>query len=270
MLGFNNVSGTPKPSGAESLPLPSDIERCEFPLLPSLGVEGASGAGKSTSCKLLWDEATFGAFFEEPGQYLEETDPKLPERGLETLESAHELHELWLKLDIRRQVDRASRPPNRETIKGFDLIESTPLSTMVYELAAQSQGHITDIEYLSGLYLDKFIGQALQQPSFWLFIESSPDVIHNRLMRRGNIRPLLVERDIIVGSQKMREFYRDKYLKSSEYQTIRNEEEGLTQLSIDVKNVVATLTQGNETQGLIAFCRDLLNEERVNEFLDFF
>lgn len=147
-------------------------------------IEGNTGAGKTTTTNLVASQTGL-AHIGEYGNYVNfeggETFPKFsPQNPSEVIRS----NTLWTQLEFRRRAHQLSAGERQPGV--MQIVERSPLTLIAFEYAKMKQGIPAEIDHLLGLY-DKLYGIGiLKEPSGYVFIQVSPNVVQERIKLKGN------------------------------------------------------------------------------------
>lgn len=157
----------------------------KFATIPDyIVIEGNSGAGKTTVADIVARKINI-PHIGEYGNYINfsngESFPQFPPNGIgEVIQT----NTLWTKLEFRRRAHQLSLPtqlPNK-----IQLMERSPLSLIAFEYAKKLQEIPFDAEHMLGLYSMLFGVGILKEPSGYVFIKVSPNVIRKRIKIKNN------------------------------------------------------------------------------------
>lgn len=221
-----------------------------------VALEGNVGAGKSTVAKIFCE--TYGyPHLGEYGNYVNfaggERFPVFPPNDTISVMSSNPL---WIKLEYRRRshlVDSAN-----EYEKSSFLIERSPLSLVAFEYAKMKQGFPYEVTNLLGNYAMLLDSQRLSEPSGYVFLNTSPEIVEKRIIERGGRAiNFLFTVETCSQIESFYEFFKLRYLRQNEFEDIQTDNLNPTEIAAIVNRFVQTFDH-EQLSAFKRFCHDIL------------
>ena len=201
-------------------PLKSEVQMSLFDrvVLPGYVVlEGNSGSGKTTVANDLGKRLDF-VHIGEYGNYLDfkngEKFPNFPPKNIDDVLTSNSI---WPQIEIRRrshQIEFAEKYPN-----SVQIVERSLLSLLAFEYAKKEQGVVFDIQNLIDIYSELYQKGILIEPSAYVFLKASPEIIRERIKDKRDslsLRFLSSSKSVITINGFIQEFL-EKYVAQENY-----------------------------------------------------
>lgn len=201
-------------------PLKSEVQVSLFNRVSISGyvvLEGNSGSGKTTLANNLEKRPGF-VHIGEYGNYLDfkngENFPNFPPKNINDVLNSNSL---WPQIEIRRrshQIEFAEKYPN-----SVQIVERSLLSLLAFEYAKKEQGVVFDIQNLTDIYSELYKKGILVEPSAYVFLKASPEIIRERVKDKkdsSSLRFLSSSKSVIVINEFIQEFL-EKYVPKENY-----------------------------------------------------
>jgi hypothetical protein len=175
--------------------------------------------GKSMTAQALAERLN-SVWFPQPAKYIDEAHgeslPSFPGRDTPT---AIRASSVWPVVELRRQDHRLA---TAQTTPGVQVVDTTPVSVLGFELAKARYGFPHATHHVAGNYLDLLETGRLQEPVLWVFLTAPSDVVRERLRRRGGARPLLTRVETIEYLDNFRGEFCQNFIAPSRHLWIDN------------------------------------------------
>ncbi len=220
--------------------------------LPYIAVEGNSGIGKTTTASTLarrFNAPWFPEYYDYINWDIGEILPLFPPISKEEVCRSNML---WTELDIRREIARRNRQFKFST---FQIVDTTLLSVIGYEICKAKFGFPEGIAELSCNYLQLIRSGVLQEPSAWIFLTAPPIVISERIDARGGSRPFMKLLSTMDYIDKVRHWFACHFLAEGDYIMIDN---GSCSLNASVEAACDFITKSKLNSGTFTGLHDFL------------
>lgn len=228
--------------------------------LPFVVFEGNSGAGKSTVSRMvaraLGCEPAVGEYYDFLGGPAGYALPPYPPADVEEVRRSNAI---WPAIDV-------VRTEARRRLGAFAAMDTSPLSVFGYECAKARLGMPYSLLDLAEAYAALIADGSVTQPCGWVFLYATPEVLLERLNRKGGTRPLLMLPETMRYLDAFRRFFCSRYLREDEYVSVESRAEG-----VDARRVAefAAGFPDAETTGFLRFAQDLrAGRLSVSQLLD--
>lgn len=222
-----------------------------------VALEGNVGAGKSTVAKIFCE--TYGyPHIGEYGNYVNfaagERFPIFPPSDAMSVMSSNSL---WIKLEYRRKSHLVDSSNEYEK-KSF-LIERSPLSLVAFEYAKMKQGLSYEVTNLLGNYAMLLDAGRISEPSGYIFLNTSPEVVEKRIRERGGRSiDFLFTAETCSQIESFYKFFKVKYLNRSEFKDIQTDNLNPTEIATKVNDFMIATNHEVKLVAFNNFCRDVL------------
>jgi len=117
---------------------------------------------------------------------------------------------IWIDADLRREKCRNAAVRCR-----YQILDTTPISVICYELAKIRQGLPAGVLDLAARYKSLIGSGRLSEPDKWVFLWASPQTISARLEEKGGTRPFLMSTRTMEYLDRFRRLFREEYCGSA-------------------------------------------------------
>lgn len=227
---------------------------------PFVVVEGGSGVGKTTAAALVARALGQVRYLPEYGEYVDaRLGESLPPFPPASARESDRYNSLWPAIDLRRERDRQTLEPGPG---GFQIVDTSVISVLGYELAKAAAGLPHSTGLLSRIYLQLYASGRLAEPSGWVFLRASPDAVLERLWSKGGTRPFLCERSTIEYIDRLRDYFASRFLPPSTRMLVANEGRSAEECSEEIVAFVRCVEPVQDARGLRTFLRRLVEDPR--------
>jgi thymidylate kinase len=131
------------------------------------------------------------------------------------------------------------------------------VSVIGFELAKRRAGQPSAVAEL-GIQLGQAIAAGLVvEPAAWLFLSAEPDVVLERIARRGGSVPFLVDADVIAYLDRLRRRFVDEYADPQRIAWVDNDDLALDEVVAVATRLVGGIADRRPRDALRRFLADV-------------
>lgn len=226
--------------------------------IPSyVALEGNVGAGKSTVAKMFSETYNY-PHIGEYGNYVNfsagEQFPTFPPNEIIDIINSNPL---WIKLEYRRSAHLFdSGKVKKDTPL---LIERSPLSLVAFEYAKMKQNLPFETSNLLGSYAMLLDIGMITEPSAYIFLNTSPEVVKQRIIKRGGRSiDFLFTTETCSQIENFYDFFKKYYLQKKQYKNIQTDKLDSTEIAKKVGTFIQNINNSETVTAFNIFCHDML------------